>query len=299
MLLAGVRNWLSRSPESAFVSLAAEPEPQAQDQARDVAWTPERVALAGRLWGEGFILPGGEEETLRIARPMGLSAASSLLLLGCGPGGASRVIASKLGVWVSGFEADLDLVAAGVALCARSGLGKRAQVDVWNPDRPNFQHRYFHHAIGLEPMREASPETVLAGISLALRPAGQLTMLELVAPERVTVADRELSRLIELERRTDAPVAEATITRALGRLGFEIRVAEDVSERHIGQVVRGWKGLVRMLAEQRPDTAEAARLVREGEMWMLRARLLRSGRLRFVRWHAMARRGPSEENAGG
>jgi SAM-dependent methyltransferase len=280
MLLAGVRNWLSRSPESAFVSLAAEHEPQTQDDARDIAWTLERIGLAGRLWGEGFILPGGEEETLRLARPMGLSAASSLLLLGCGPGGASRVIASRLGVWVSGFETDPDLVAAGVTLCAKSGLGKRAQVDVWNPDRPNFQHRYFHHAIGLEPMREASPETVLAGISLALRPAGQLSMLELVASERVTAADRELSRLIELERRPDAPVA-------------------DVSERHIAQVVRGWKGLVRMLAEQRPDTAEAARLVREGEMWMLRARLLRSGRLRFVRWHAMARRGQSEESAGG
>ena len=290
MLLAGVKNWLSRSPENAFASLLPN---EAQD--RSIIWPAERIALAAKLWGEGFILPGGEEETLRIARPMGLSPASSLLLLGCGPGGASRIIASRLGVWVSGFEADPDLVAAGVTLCAHSGLGKRAQVDFWNPERPDFQHRYFHHAIGLEPMREASPETVLAGIALALRPAGQVSLLKLVAPERVTVADREMTRLIELESRTDAPAAEATISRALGRLGFDVRVAEDVSARHEAHIVRGWKGLVRMLSEQRPGTAEAARLVREGEMWMLRARLLRSERLRFVRWHAIARKVQTEK----
>ena len=290
MLLAGVKNWLSRSPENAFASLLPN---EAQD--RSIIWPAERIALAAKLWGEGFILPGGEEETLRTARPMGLSPASSLLLLGCGPGGASRIIASRLGVWVSGFEADPDLVAAGVTLCAHSGLGKRAQVDFWNPERPDFQHRYFHHAIGLEPMREASPETVLAGIALALRPAGQVSLLKLVAPERVTVADREMTRLIELESRTDAPAAEATISRALGRLGFDVRVAEDVSARHEAHIVRGWKGLVRMLSEQRPGTAEAARLVREGEMWMLRARLLRSERLRFVRWHAIARKVQTEK----
>ena len=104
-----------------------------------------------------------------------------------------------------------------------------------------------------------------------------------------------MTRLIELESRTDAPAAEATISRALGRLGFDVRVAEDVSARHEAHIVRGWKGSVRMLSEQRPGTAEAARLVREGEMWMLRARLLRSERLRFVRWHAIARKVQTEK----
>ena len=64
------------------------------------------IATVEALWGEGYIVPGGEAETLRLAKPMGLSAASSLILVGAGTGGPARSIASNLGVWVTGFEAN-------------------------------------------------------------------------------------------------------------------------------------------------------------------------------------------------
>ncbi len=258
---------------------------------RDAVWPAERIELAGRLWGEGYVLPGGEEETLRLARPLGLSAASRLLVLGCGPGGAVCSIAGRLGVCVSGFDADPDLVVAGTALCAGSGLGERAQVSLWDPEQPDFPRRYYHHALGLEPMRAASAETVLAGISLGLRPNGQLALLEIICAERTAGATAELALWMQLEGRIAPPPTEAAISRALGRLGFEIRVAEDVSQQHTNCVVRGWREIVRTLEEKRPEPAAAARLLREGEFWLHRGRLLRSGRLRLIRWHAIGRRG--------
>src|SRR6185312_5940990 len=75
-------------------------------------WTPARLEVADGLWGKGFQFPGGEVETLHLAKPLGLSAASSLLLLGAGGGGPPCCIANKLGVWVTGFEADPGLVVA-------------------------------------------------------------------------------------------------------------------------------------------------------------------------------------------
>src|SRR5215212_3515379 len=72
-------------------------------------WSPERMGVLDSLWGDGFVFPGGEAETLRLAKPLGLSSASSLLLLGAGAGGPCCSVAQNLGVWVSGYEANAEL----------------------------------------------------------------------------------------------------------------------------------------------------------------------------------------------
>ena len=60
-------------------------------------------------------------------------------------------------------------------------------------------------------------------------------------------------------RNADVPT-EATISRVLGRLGFEIRVVEDISQRHAKLAVRGWRDAVRALPG-RPEATDAAVLV--------------------------------------
>src|SRR5690242_14528675 len=105
MLLEGVRNLLGRhappvpvvQPANATAPpLIAEPALVLDD---DPVWPSARIAVAETLWGEGFLFPGGAEEILRLAKPLGLSPASSLLLLGAGSGGPPCCIANTLGVW--------------------------------------------------------------------------------------------------------------------------------------------------------------------------------------------------------
>jgi hypothetical protein len=88
-------------------------------------------------------------------------------------------------------------------------------------------------------------------------------------------------------RRLDRLPAEITITRALGRLGFDVRLVEDVSHRHMQQSVTGWREAVRGMEQAKPSRREAAQLIREAELWLLRIRLFRSRALRLVRWHAI------------
>jgi len=291
MLLTGVRNWLNRQAADASV-LDAEPMPESVEPlalpANPHSAAAARVAVTAKLWGEGFILPGGEFEAIRFATPLGLSAASSLLLLGCGPGGAPRAIANHLGVWVTGFESDADFAAAGAALCAHAGLGRRAQVQTWDPAAPRFGHRSFHHALAFEPVRTSTPETVLGALALALRPGGQIALLQTVADSPLNLADPVIGHWSRLEHRSPELPPEVTISRVLGRLGFEIRVAEDVSQRHVKLAIRGWRDAVRAM-QDKPSALEAAVLVREAELWLLRIRLIRSGQLRLVRWHAIHR----------
>jgi cyclopropane fatty-acyl-phospholipid synthase-like methyltransferase len=265
-------------------------QPEATPARPAPKWTGERLAITDSLWGPGYQFPGGDTETLRLAKPLGLSAASSLLLLGAGSGGASCSLATSLGVWVSGFEVDPDLVAAAADRIARKNLTKRAQVEIWNPNEPAFRAHFYHHALALEPLHGARPEAVLSAIAKALKPNGQLMMIEVVADTPLDPKDPVVAAWARLERRDPKVLpTEVAITRVLGRLGFDVRIVEDVSQRHIQQTLTAWRSAVRVMEEVRPTRRQAMGNVHEAELWLLRVRLFELRKLRMVRWHGIGR----------
>lgn len=307
-MLATVRTWFSRPaglpplPEPTLAEALALTLPPEMAQARtrrtSEVWPPQRLAIAELLWGEGFIGPGGAEEVLRLARPLGGSSATSLLLLGGGSGGPPRALADGMGMWVHAVEADPALAAAATARCAQGGSARRISVAGWMPDDPSFRPRAYHHAIAIEPLRGAAPVPILTALAEALRPGGHVMLTELVADLPLPIDDRAASVWAQREGRTTLDVpGERDITRALGRLGFDVRVTEDLTARHVHLALLGWRVLVRTLARDRPSAAHAAWIVHEAELWMHRIALLRAGRLRLLRWHAIAGRPPAAASA--
>lgn len=259
-------------------------------------WTPARIAIADELWGDGNVFPGGEDEVLRLAVPLGLSAASSLLLIGAAGGGAPRAVAGGLGAWVSGHEADPALAAVAAWRLPRAGkvVARRATVAAWDPQAPVFRRRGFNHALALEALRGAPwrpvpvPELLIA-LAGALRPGGQLVLVDLVATARLDPEDPMVRSWAEVEGRVPDLPTEAGLSAALARLGFDVRVVEDLSARHMRLAVQGWKRLVRTLSATRPDRLRAAAVVAEAEVWTRRLKLIHAGQVRLVRWHAIGR----------
>lgn len=299
MKLPAMRHWFGLEQTQkvlvAAVPLAAAPAPVLPPQPSpvvraDLPWPTERLEVVDALWGEGFQFPGGEAETLRLVKPLGLSAATSLLVLGAGSGGPPCCIASDLGVWVTGYESDHELLNAATARSFRTGLARRAQIEAWDPASPSFERGYFHHGLALEPLRDGLVEPTLAALAEALKPGGHLVLLETVADNPLDPADPLVAAWQLLDgRRLDRLPSEVAITRALGRLGFDVRIVEDVSRRHISQSVAGWREAVRGMEQAKPNHSEAAQLIKEAELWLLRIRLFRSRRLRLVRWHAIGK----------
>jgi len=295
MLLESVRSWLGGASSAPGTG---PPFPGGVEEAREAdlpakpegPWPAARVDVCEQIWGEGFLSPGGAEEVMRLAKPLGLTSAASLLLVGAGSGGAPRIIASQLGVWVSGFESDPDLAALAMERCTRARLGRRATVEMWYPQAPSFRIQAYHHGLALEPLRDAKPEPVLAALTGALRPRGQLMLVETVADEPLDPADPVVAAWRRLERRPAELPTERGITKMFGRLGFEVRVAEDVTQRHIHLAVLGWRAAVREMKADRPPPVRAARIVAEAELWLVRLRMMREGRVRMVRWHAISTR---------
>jgi SAM-dependent methyltransferase len=299
MLTPAMRNWFGRSSRSTVTmllepTLDLKPEPAAEQgqpppaKQPDTLWHKDRLTVTDQLWGPGYTIPGGEIELLRLAKPLGLSAAASLLLLGVGAGGAACSLVTALGVWVNGFEADPDLVAAAAEHVTRNNMGKRARIDQWNPADPSFARHYYHHALALEPILGQLPETVLSAISNALKPGGQLMMTELVADVPLNPNEPLVAQWAGLERRDPRALpTEIAITRVMGRQGYDVRIVEDLSQRFMHQGIMGWRRLVRTLQEGKPSRHQARLIVREAEVWLVRLRLFREGRLRLVRWHAI------------
>ncbi len=300
MALSAVMNWFGRADRAmaaAPLSLAEiEPPPlpfvPIAPGIRVPApfWPAERLRAAAELWGEGFQAPGGDIEVLRLAKPLGLSSASSLLLVGAGGGGASCSIAQQLGVWVSGFEADAGLAAAATALIAQRKLTKRAAIEVWNPADPVFRKSFYHHCIALEPLRDAPVERTFAAIAQALKPGGQLMVSQIVADAPLDATDQAVAHWARLERRDSAMLpTEVAITRTLKRLGYDVRIVEDLSERHIHQALIGWRAAVRKMEDDRPSRRAAMAFVQEAELWLFKLRLFQLGKLRLVRWHGIGK----------
>ncbi|HEY1410895.1 MAG TPA: class I SAM-dependent methyltransferase, partial [Rhodopila sp.] len=232
-------------------SMATEPEPTATVEEQDCPlWPPARLDLVHQLWGAGYIFPGGEIETLRLARPLGASAATSLLMIGVGSGGPASSIARNMGAWITGLETDPSLLAAARGLITRSKLAKKVTITPWDRQNPAFVAKSHHHCLALEPLLGAQPEPILDGLARALKPGGQLVLTELAAAAPLDPADPTVSRWARLERRDPADVPTAiAVTRMLGRVGLDVRIAEDISTRHMEHAMLGWRVMLRDLRD--------------------------------------------------
>lgn len=277
--------WLRRVPPIDPPPPAAPPEAEARPTpaAADASRAAAHAALSDQLWDEGFLLPGGAAEVTRLAGLLPLSAETTLLLLGRDAGGGAATIARQRGAYLAAHQHD----AATLARMAPhlKPLGRRAEATSWDPAAPAFRPAFHTHALALEPPN-VSPAALLAAIAAALKPGGELVLLDIVTGPAAPKAAPILDRWLTLTGRTAPPSQEPAIDTALRAAGFTPHVVEDAGPRQAAAIVEGWLRVIETLRAGRPRGQAAAVLVEEAETWFLRHRLLGMGALRLLRWHA-------------
>jgi hypothetical protein len=301
-----LRSFLAGLPErgskriSRLLRLAVQPPATAGPEPPPVPASPAaaaeklaavRATWSSRLWEDGFLLPGGVAEVQRLSGLLPLSPATTLLLLGRDGGGAAATVVAQRGAWVAAYQHDPQL-AERMAVRLRP-VGRRVAVLPWDPAAPAFRPGYHHHALALEPLGGgASPAALLAAVAAALKPDAQLVLLELVLADAAGAQPQALNRWLELEGRPTRPPDRPAMEAALQAAGFELHVTEDAGPRHSAAVMEGWSRLIGGLQREERATARtgAAGLITEAEMWLLRHRLIASGAIGLLRWHATLRR---------
>lgn len=240
------------------------------------------------LWGAGYLSPGGPEETLRLAKPLGLDADTTLLLLGGGIGGPAETIASAFGTSIESFFADPELATIAEKRRGDHLTASRVRVESWNPECPEFRRKSANHAMALEALRGAPAAQVVCSLASALRPHGRIVLTEMVSDAPTPAADREFAAWCRLDDRSpNLPQANA-VTAALAEQHFDVQVIEDLSDRHVSATLAGWRGAVKeMAAGPKLPPAAAGIFVTEAELWLLRVRLMRRFGFRLLRWYAI------------
>lgn len=269
------------------------PEPAPEMPVHDVhyereplPWEKGRVALAQRLWGKGFISAGGEALVHELVKPCALSGAMSVLELGAGLGGCARLMAQAYGTWVTALEEDASLAETGATLSEAAGLGKRAVISQADHARLSLKQGGYDVVFAKECFyRLADKERLLDQLVTALKPKGQLVFTDMLVDPKYRQHEA-LTSWMKRETHQPHPWSLRQWTDALTARRFEVRVAEDISERWVDLVREPWADLLAQVRMNGIPSDEAEALVPEGELWTCRAAAVEAGCLRVYRIYA-------------
>ena len=246
----------------------------------------DRVALLQEIWGEHMHGPCSTDYALHLLKPLGLNPKLTVVELGGGLGGISRLMVQAFGIWVNCFEGDKTLADAGMRLSEMSGMQKKARITHFNPVthfyRPNiadcvFTKEFFHQLENIERVLRAS--------TILLKDKGQLLLTDFMLAEDAAKEDLK-------EWRPHLPYTpnlwkSNRFERTLGDLNMDVRINEDLSARFCELVVQAWQGLnsSSRLSEFNSETCDM--IVREVERWAATTKLIEAGVVQVRRIHSI------------
>jgi len=249
-------------------------------------WETSRLSLVQTVWGEGFTTPGGRKHTLDMVTSFGLDPAMSVLDLGTGLGGAARAMCEKFGVWVTGLEADMDLVEAGMALSVKAGMSEKAQVLAFDP--ATFEHK--QGSVDCVFSKEflfavADKNKFLKAVADLLKPKGQFMFTDFMLSEP-HLRTPAIKNWVENEPLTPHPWALEDYEVGLVSARLNIRVTEDITKVFRAMVIKGWANYTDNAEPGSVGLDTAPALVDEVELWTRRIQAIDSGDLKVYRIHA-------------
>lgn len=259
--------------------------PVAEDEGPRKRWEPSRVDLVQKVWGEGFVSPGGRKYTSDIVTSFGLDPAMSVLDLGSGLGGSARAMCEKFGVWVTGLEIDEDLVEAGMALSVMAGMGEKVPVQLFDP--ATFEHK--HASVDCVFSKEflfavQDKNKFLKVIEDMLKPKGQFLFTDFVLAEP-QLRSPTLENWMENEPLKPRPWAVEDYEVGLVGAKLEVRVSEDITKDYRAMVIKGWSDYAGSAESGGVGKESAPALVEEVELWTRRIQAIDSGDLKVYRIH--------------
>ncbi|WND03723.1 methyltransferase domain-containing protein [Temperatibacter marinus] len=263
-------------------------------------WDEKSIDIAQYIWGEGYCGPGGPEYIVSLSKLLALSPEMSMIQLGADIGGPARTLCDRFGVWITGYERDENLVNAGNELSKMQGLGKKAELEYYEPESEEFKgfDRKFDRAMAKEALCFLqNKEEVIHAVSEKLKPGGLFLITDYVLGHDAATAKDNYKNWKVGERDNPYPVMAEDLTELLKKANLQVRVSEDISIQYVEMINQAWRGadkIATQLAQQEDGAQMIQILMREAEYWTRRKKLLEHGDLKL--WRIVANQksgGPS------
>ncbi|MDH3229455.1 MAG: methyltransferase domain-containing protein [Alphaproteobacteria bacterium] len=142
-------------------------------QSHENEYTDDFIAKLELLWGEGFLSPGGPEETARILEGTDL-AGRDVMDIGCGIGGIDVILVRDYGAaTVTGLDVEEPLVRRARDRAARAGLADRITIRLVEPGPFPCPDASFDVVFSKDSMIHiADKQALFAEVLRVLRPGG-------------------------------------------------------------------------------------------------------------------------------
>ncbi len=248
-----------------------------------------RLDVLRRLWGEGFVVPGGEAFVTNMIEPCELAPSMKVLDLSAGWGGSTRVIAKAKDVTVKGMEPSAELAEAGMAISAEHGLDEKAPVKSYDIDDWKLPGSGFQCAIAREVLFTVSDKTAF----LKLIRSGLAIGGHFVFTDYVLTDDDPPDDLVTSWREGEPihpyPWTLEYYRSSMGDLGFEVSLFEDITPQFCRLATSAWDKFMKELDKPTLTRAFANAMLLEAELWQKRLAALKSGRVSVLRVNAKKR----------
>lgn len=240
------------------------------------------------LWGAGFTTPGDASYVLGLVKPFALNPAMSVLDVSAGLGGTARAIAEAFDTYITGLERDPELARLGMQMSTTAGLQKRAPVSPIDPETFELRAGAFDCILGRgATYMVQDKERFLRVLGLGIKPRGQLLLADFVVDP--ALQDRpEFATWSALQPYPPRPWTVQQYTDCLKSLGFDLRIAEDISEAYKMQIVLGWDRLVRKVKLKALPRLHKLQVVDEAERWVKTIAAVEAGVVKPYRFYALA-----------
>jgi cyclopropane fatty-acyl-phospholipid synthase-like methyltransferase len=251
-------------------------------------WSRWRIEAAEHIWGRDFVIPGGAEYAVKLAKPLGLGPATSLVDLSAMLGGGTRAMVDAFGVWITGLEADPDLAEEGDKRSRQRDLENKAPIRAYDPARvelktASFDRVFSRDLIYLLPDREK--ELLLTAVHRGLKEKGHLLFTDLVLKDD---APTEIAQNWARRERPQAhPWSVDRMMAKLSALDFDVRICEDETDYYRSYILQAFADLVAKLEARAIPKAIQAKVFEEAERWAARMTAIDKGGLRSYRIHAI------------
>lgn len=250
-----------------------------------VHWGEWRINLMERLWGKGFLLPGGTEFVHELTKPLSLGSKASVLVLGAGMGGPSNLIAEEFGAFIDGVEPDPELAAASANRAAVvKGISRVKIINLSIDDDAAFSRKY-DAIFGQEILLQCADKSqLLDRCYSALKTNGKLVFTDFARPDDAT--DEITDMWLKSENAAGPTLSEGDLRELFKEAGFRMRTVEDMTDRYVGLVLDGWVALEESLRENTANRDILLGMIEEAERWAQRVALLKNEQLSYTRLFA-------------
>jgi len=251
-------------------------------------WPAKRLNIVEKLWGEGFVTPGGVEQVEKMLPLLELDSKKSALLLGAGLGGINETIIERTGTWITSLERDPELAKMGMGAMQRAGLKKQAPIHLSTMEEMQLKPKSFDVALSFEgTVTVKDKKALFTAVCESLRVNGEFMFTTLVLPD-INPPNEQVQAWIDAEPDSAKPhlwPIEAQIG-LLNALNMEVRPFDDISLDYKRWVMTGFMRFMSTISKTEMMEM-AGDLLAEVEYWTRRVTAIESGGLKVCRFHAI------------